>query len=63
MRGSARRLWDLAAFYFFYFAWLGVLVPYASLWLADRGLSAVQIGIVMGAFIGTKMVAPALWGI
>lgn len=62
MKGHERRLWDLAAFYFFYFAWLGVLVPYASLWLADRGLSAVQIGIVMGAFIGTKMVAPALWG-
>lgn len=62
MSAVPRRLWDLAVFYFFYFAWLGVLVPYASLWLDARGLNAVQIGIVMGAFIGTKMVAPALWG-
>ncbi len=53
---------DLAAFYFAYFALLGVLVPYTSLWLAAQGLDAIQIGIVMGAFIGTKLIAPALWG-
>ena len=53
---------DLAAFYFAYFALLGVLVPYTSLWLDAQGLAPVQIGGVMGAVIGTKLVAPALWG-
>ncbi len=58
----ADRQRDLAAFYFFYFALLGVFVPYASLWLQAQGMGAVRIGIIMGVFIGTKLVAPALWG-
>ncbi|WP_294945458.1 MFS transporter [Sulfurivirga sp.] len=62
MRTHWLRYGDLSGFYFFYFALLGVLVPYASLWLDHLGLTPVQIGVVMGAFIGTKLIAPALWG-
>lgn len=62
MPGLKRAFADLSAFYFFYFAWLGAFVPYAGIWLHDKGLNSVEIGLVLGAFIGTKLVAPALWG-
>lgn len=62
MLGLRRDFADLSAFYFFYFAWLGAFVPYAGVWLHYQGLNAVQIGMVLGAFIGTKLIAPTLWG-
>ncbi len=39
----------LAAFYFAYFAMMGVIIPYWPVWLQSRGLSAVEIGIVLAA--------------
>lgn len=54
--------WRLSAFYFFYFATLGVFLPYWSLYLKDIGFAAGAIGTLTAILVGTKMVAPNLWG-
>ena len=54
--------WRLSAFYLFYFALLGVLVPYWGLYLRDVGFAAAQIGILMAIPQLTKIGAPNLWG-
>lgn len=47
--------------YFWYFAALGVFVPYWPLYLSGRGFDAVQIGLVMGVFAGMRIVGPPLY--
>jgi len=54
--------WRLSSFYFFYFGALGALVPFWGLYLKDRGMSAAAIGSLMAILMGTKVVAPNLWG-
>lgn len=53
----------LASFYFFWFAALGALLPYWGLYLQERGVSAAGIGLVFAVLLGTKMVAPNVWGL
>ena len=54
--------WRLSAFYLFYFALLGALVPYWGLFLRARGFDAVAIGELMAILMATKIVAPNIWG-
>ncbi len=54
--------WRLSSFYLFYFAALGVLVPYWGLYLKDLGYSAAQIGELLAIPMATKFLAPYLWG-
>ncbi len=54
--------WRLSGFYFFYFATLGGFVPYWSLYLKNDGFSAAQIGELTALLVGTKVIAPNLWG-
>ena len=54
--------WRLSSFYFFYFASLGALIPYWSLYLKSLGYSAQSIGILMAIIPATKIFAPYLWG-
>lgn len=53
--------WRLSGFYWFYFASLGVVVPYWSLYLSSLGFDAQSIGELMAILMGTKIVAPYLW--
>jgi MFS transporter, PPP family, 3-phenylpropionic acid transporter len=53
---------QLAGFYFFYFAYLGVFAPFFSLYLEGLKLSAVDIGLVMALPQVTRIIAPHLWG-
>lgn len=53
--------WRLSGFYFWYFALLGGLYPYWSLYLDARGLGAEQIGALLAIPLVTKVVAPNLW--
>lgn len=53
---------SLSAYYFHFYGVLGLLLPYFSLWLAERGLSAAQIGMVLAAHGVTRIVMPPLWG-
>jgi len=54
--------WRLSSFYFFYFAALGVLIPFWGLYLKDRGFTPLAIGELMAVLTATKIVAPNLWG-
>jgi len=54
--------WRLSSFYFFYFALLGGLVPYWSLYLQSLNFSAIDIGYLMSILMVTKMIAPNVWG-
>ncbi len=53
--------WRLSGFYWFYFASLGVVVPYWALYLNSLGFDAKSIGELMAILMGTKIVAPYLW--
>ncbi|WP_232504089.1 MFS transporter [Thiomicrospira microaerophila] len=52
----------LASYYFVYFTLFGSLLPFFGLYMQGLGFSAWQIGQVMAALIGTKILAPYLWG-
>ncbi len=54
--------WRLSGFYFFYFASLGVLIPYWSLYLKSLGYSSFIIGGLVAILPATKLVAPYIWG-
>jgi len=54
--------WRLSGFYFFYFASLGALLPYWSPYLKTLGFSSFQIGFLMAIVMGTKIIAPNIWG-
>jgi PPP family 3-phenylpropionic acid transporter len=54
--------WRLSSFYFFYFASLGALLPYWNPYLKSLGFSSLQIGLLMAIVMGTKIVAPNIWG-
>jgi len=53
--------WRLSAFYFFYFASLGILIPYWSLYLESMDYSAMEIGELMTILMVTKIFSPYLW--
>jgi len=57
-----RQFWRLSQFYFFYFASLGALVPFWSVYLDDLGFSSLQIGQLMATLALSKVIAPYLWG-
>ena len=59
---SAIPYWRLSAFYFFYFALLGVLIPYWAPYLKEKGFSAEQIGELIAILLATRIVAPSVGG-
>ena len=60
-KGSAER-YSLAGFYFFYFASIGVFLPYWNLYLKHLDFSARQIGELSAVLLATKIFAPYIWG-
>ncbi|SFM55305.1 MFS transporter, PPP family, 3-phenylpropionic acid transporter [Marinobacter zhejiangensis] len=54
--------WRLSNLYFWFFALLGALLPYWSLYLQGRGFSYLEIATLMATIQITKVVAPSLWG-
>ncbi|MFZ2171528.1 MAG: MFS transporter [Methylococcaceae bacterium] len=54
--------WRLSGFYFLYFATLGGFLPYWSLYLKDSGFNPVEIGELSALLVGTRIIAPNLWG-
>lgn len=52
----------LSLFYFFYFAALGIFVPYWSVYLKYIHFNALQTGQLMGLFMFSKLLAPLVWG-
>ena len=54
--------WRLSGIYFTYFAVVGSLWPFWSLYLKDLGYDAKQIGLLVALPLITKLVASNLWG-
>jgi PPP family 3-phenylpropionic acid transporter len=54
--------WRLSGFYLFYFASLGALVPYWSVYLKSLSYSPREIGEIMGIIMATKIISPNVWG-
>lgn len=54
--------WRLSAFYFFYFAAIGVILPYWPLYLEAIDFNAKAIGELTAILLGSKIVAPYVWG-
>jgi len=52
----------LGAYYFAFFAYVGVLAPYFSLWLAGQGYDARQMALVLAMPQIARVFAPAAWG-
>ena len=57
---SARR-GRYATVYFFYYATLGALLPYWSLYLKHLDFDARQIGELSAVLLATKIIAPTIW--
>lgn len=56
------RYWHLSQFYLFYFASLGALVPYWSVYLNHLKFTSLEIGQLMATLAISKVIAPYLWG-
>lgn len=54
--------WRLSAYYFAYFAFIGVFVPYFALYLKSLALSAWDIGLIMTQMQLMRLVGPYAWG-
>jgi PPP family 3-phenylpropionic acid transporter len=58
----SRQSFHFALFFFGYFGYVGVFAPYASLYFADKGMTAAQIGILMSLMQVMRIFGPNLWG-
>lgn len=52
----------LSRFYFFYYAMLGAVIPYWSLYLKESGFTAQAIGWLTAMIAGTRIISPNIWG-
>lgn len=53
----------LSSSYFFYFAILGLISPYLSVFLDGKGFNSLELGEIFAILTATKIVAPSLWAI
>ena len=51
----------LSSSYFFYFALLGLVLPYLAIYLDSLGFNSRQVGEVLAIVTVTKIIAPSLW--
>jgi PPP family 3-phenylpropionic acid transporter len=58
---SRQTYWQLSSFYGVYFALLGCVAPYWGLYLHYEGYSALDIGILLGIWALSKVLAPNIW--
>lgn len=61
MSNASLPYWRLSGFYWVYFASLGVVVPFWSLYLKSLSFDARQISELMAILMATKIIAPYLW--
>jgi len=51
----------IRACYFFFFAILGVMVPYLGVFFEHRGFNAQEIGALLAILMATRVIAPNVW--
>ena len=54
--------WRLSRFYFFYYFFVGLFVPYWGLYLQSKSFTAFQIGMLLSLFQVSRIFAPNFWG-
>ena len=54
--------WAFGSFFFLYFAYVGLVSPYASLFFVDRGFNVIEIAVLMSMLQITRIVGPFSWG-
>jgi len=54
--------WAFGSFFFLYFAYVGLVSPYASLFFLDRGFTVIEIAVLMSMLQITRIVGPFSWG-
>ena len=54
--------WAFGSFLFLYFAYVGLVSPYASLFFLDRGFTVIEIAVLMSMLQITRIVGPFSWG-
>lgn len=59
---AIREQLGLAPVYLFYYAALGILIPYWSPYLKSIGLTPVQIGQLTAIYLAWRLLAPPAWG-
>jgi PPP family 3-phenylpropionic acid transporter len=57
-----KQSFSFALFFFAYYGYVGAFTPYASLFFADKGMTAAQIGILMSLMQVMRIFGPNLWG-
>jgi PPP family 3-phenylpropionic acid transporter len=57
-----KQSFSFALFFFAYYGYVGVFSPYASLYFADKGMTAAQIGVLMSLMQVMRIFGPNLWG-
>jgi PPP family 3-phenylpropionic acid transporter len=57
-----RQSTSFALFFFAYYGYVGVFSPYASLYFAEKGMAAPQIGVLMSLTQVMRIFGPNLWG-
>ena len=54
--------WAFGSFFFLYFAYVGLVSPYASLFFLERGFSVIEIAVLMSMLQITRIIGPFSWG-
>jgi PPP family 3-phenylpropionic acid transporter len=54
--------WAFGSFFFLYFAYVGLVSPYASLFFLDQGFNVIEISVLMSMLQITRIVGPFSWG-
>ena len=57
-----RQSFSFGLFFFGYYGYIGIFSPYASLYFAHKGMTAVQIGVLMSLMQVMRIFGPNLWG-
>lgn len=57
-----KQSFSFALFFFAYYGFVGVFSPYASLYFAEKGMTAAQIGVLMSLIQVMRIFGPNLWG-
>jgi PPP family 3-phenylpropionic acid transporter len=62
LSGADRDAWRLGGLYAGYFGFVGILAPYFPLYFESRGLTALQVGVLIALGQAMRVVGPNLWG-
>lgn len=60
---TPRQWLALSGCYFFFFALLGLIVPYWGAYLTELNFSSAQIGELMAILMATRIVMPMIWAV